>query len=580
MAIAAGGSGSSGSGKSKVRGGSNVARKGRAGSSSSGDVDFSKENLVLAAERGGDVDYGKTACQLNNMGLSKLENFDKIPNLKRLSANYNKIIRISGLLNLEHLSFLELKNNSIFKISGLESLTSLEYLDLSGNSISLIDGLQSNTKLKHLDLSFNGITGLGNLKFLTNLESLLLSGNFISNLDLSQRYLPDSLKNFAVDANEITDLNHVQYLSFIRGMVSLSIKDNPATKLSNVIGGSCYRYYVIFHLPSLQFIDGLAVTESERKTAFSLFSRKEDYFTIGMQKELLDYLEDANEKLRMGSGDGKVFLKQLKAKYGAGDGDGVGGGSLNRSVAVSYDRKASSPVAGASLGSLKLSQFAHSSSPKRSTFSYSRHSSDAEFVDYSGIDYEDEDDSAQLLKSTSDFIPVTEDVSSGEQVKGKGTKIRCTASEEDFMSSSADFNHSYVQSCVKIQAYIRGHLTRQRCLRELLKERAAVIIQATWKGFYARNFDRQVRSVREEMRFSRIESYVSSLVSQLELCRKELREEKLSRQAQNDAIRYLWQEVRQLNYKTDQKDSDLRLKAALKIQSVWRSYQSRKKLNA
>ncbi|XP_062596300.1 uncharacterized protein LOC134257721 isoform X3 [Saccostrea cucullata] len=76
--------------------------------------------------------------------------------------------------------------------------------------------------------------------------------------------------------------------------------------------------------------------------------------------------------------------------------------------------------------------------------------------------------------------------------------------------------------------------------------RAATLIQATWRGFWAREHNPEVVSVRKEIRARRAEDHIVVLRSELDRQRKLYDEERHLRGLQMEAIRCLWKEVQSL----------------------------------
>ncbi|XP_034331470.2 uncharacterized protein [Magallana gigas] len=82
--------------------------------------------------------------------------------------------------------------------------------------------------------------------------------------------------------------------------------------------------------------------------------------------------------------------------------------------------------------------------------------------------------------------------------------------------------------------------------------RAATVIQATWRGYWARECNAEVVSVRKEIRARRAEDHIVMLRAELDRQRKLYDEERHMRTLQMEAIRCLWKEVQSLqNWKSE-----------------------------
>ncbi|XP_061050115.1 centrosomal protein of 97 kDa isoform X3 [Eubalaena glacialis] len=75
---------------------------------------------------------------------------------------------------------------------------------------------------------------------------------------------------------------------------------------------------------------------------------------------------------------------------------------------------------------------------------------------------------------------------------------------------------------------------------------AATKLQAYWRGFYARNYNPQAKDVRYEIRLRRMQEHIVCLTDEIRRLRKERDEERIKKFVQEEAIRFLWNQVRSL----------------------------------
>ncbi|XP_004606797.2 centrosomal protein of 97 kDa [Sorex araneus] len=75
---------------------------------------------------------------------------------------------------------------------------------------------------------------------------------------------------------------------------------------------------------------------------------------------------------------------------------------------------------------------------------------------------------------------------------------------------------------------------------------AATKLQACWRGFHARNFNPQVKDVRYEIRLRRMQEHIVCLTDEIRRLRKERDEERIKKFVQEEAVRFLWNQVRSL----------------------------------
>ncbi|XP_067849193.1 centrosomal protein of 97 kDa [Heptranchias perlo] len=83
---------------------------------------------------------------------------------------------------------------------------------------------------------------------------------------------------------------------------------------------------------------------------------------------------------------------------------------------------------------------------------------------------------------------------------------------------------------------------------EFLNEinKAAIKIQAHWRGFYTRNWNPKAKEIRCEIRLRRMQEHVEYLTEEVIRWRKECEEERIQRMVQEEAVKFLWNQVRSL----------------------------------
>ncbi|XP_068016833.1 centrosomal protein of 97 kDa isoform X1 [Melanerpes formicivorus] len=76
--------------------------------------------------------------------------------------------------------------------------------------------------------------------------------------------------------------------------------------------------------------------------------------------------------------------------------------------------------------------------------------------------------------------------------------------------------------------------------------KAATKLQACWRGFYTRNYHPRAKEVRYEIRLKRMQEHIICLNNEIEKLRKEREEDKIQRLVQEEAVRFLWNQVQSL----------------------------------
>ncbi|XP_035243517.1 leucine-rich repeat-containing protein 9 isoform X2 [Anguilla anguilla] len=199
-----------------------------------------------------------TALNLDGQRLSRLTNLDKLVNLRWASFNNNDITKAEGLDSCQHLEELSLNDNYISRMDGVSKLHRLTRLSMNGNQLTSLDG--------------------GVLDRLPNLHFLSLENNGISSLQGVQR--ARSLFEFYIGNNRISTTRDVYHLKSLTNLIILDLYGNPLVEKQEN-----YRIYVVFHLPSLKALDGVAVT-SECENAKDVFGGR---LTLDMVTEKLGH---------------------------------------------------------------------------------------------------------------------------------------------------------------------------------------------------------------------------------------------------------------------------------------------------
>uniref|UniRef100_H3A6Z9 Centrosomal protein of 97 kDa n=2 Tax=Latimeria chalumnae TaxID=7897 RepID=H3A6Z9_LATCH len=74
--------------------------------------------------------------------------------------------------------------------------------------------------------------------------------------------------------------------------------------------------------------------------------------------------------------------------------------------------------------------------------------------------------------------------------------------------------------------------------------RAATKIQSSWRGFYTRNYDEKAKAVRCEIRLRRMQEHIVFLTTEVTQLKRECKRERVQRLVQEEAVKFLWNQVR------------------------------------
>ncbi|XP_054827925.1 leucine-rich repeat-containing protein 9 [Eublepharis macularius] len=212
--------------------------------------------------------HAKILSQLSKKKLDILQNnwFTLITALDLDGQHLSKICNLEKLENLRWASF---SNNNLTRIEGLDSCLNLEELTLDGNCISNLEGISKLSKLMRLSANNNHLTSLERHVFdsLLHLHYLSLENNRITSLAGLQKN--SALIELYISNNYVSSSQEIYHLKGLNNLVILDMYGNLIVwKQDN------YRLFVIFHIPSLKALDGVAVEPPEMETAKDLFGGK------------------------------------------------------------------------------------------------------------------------------------------------------------------------------------------------------------------------------------------------------------------------------------------------------------------
>ncbi|XP_066510889.1 centriolin-like isoform X2 [Hoplias malabaricus] len=154
-------------------------------------------------------------------------------------------------------------------IENLDRCDYLQVLNLSYNSIERIEKMETLHKLQELHLSYNRIQKIEGLEHMASLQILNLAHNSIEHVPLWLSKKLRSLHTLNLQNNKIFSLHELSKLKPLRNLTELMVADNPVYDLPH------YRLFLIFHLRSLEELDGVQISEHEREKANQRFHTEE-----------------------------------------------------------------------------------------------------------------------------------------------------------------------------------------------------------------------------------------------------------------------------------------------------------------
>ncbi|XP_017359826.1 centrosomal protein of 97 kDa isoform X2 [Cebus imitator] len=529
---------------------------------------------------------------LDKNQIIKLENLEKCKRLIQLSVANNRLVRMMGVAKLTLLRVLNLPHNSIGSVEGLKELVHLEWLNLAGNNLKAMEQINSCTALQHLDLSDNNISQIGDLSKLVSLKTLLLHGNIITSLRMAPAYLPRSLAILSLAENEIRDLNEISFLASLTELEQLSIMNNPCVMATPSIPGFDYRPYIVSWCLNLRVLDGYMISQKESLKAEWLYSQgKGRAYRPGQHVQLVQYLatvcpltstlglqtaEDA--KLEKILSKQRFHQRQLMNQ------------SQNEELSplVPVETRASlipehsSPVQDCQISQESESTFmpvASGLSPVSPTVELRLQGINLGLEDdgvaddsVKGLESQvlDKEEEKPLCAANENMVQMMKSEISTEVNETVGlspcpepTIISSVLKDDNnsltFFPESAGHSVSHIQPENK-ETISKATSEKLPCM--VLTQRSAALgqdkvalqklndaatkLQACWRGFYARNYNPQAKDVRYEIRLRRMQEHIVCLTDEIRRLRKERDEERVKKFVQEEAFRFLWNQVRSL----------------------------------
>ncbi|OAF66270.1 Leucine-rich repeat-containing protein 9 [Intoshia linei] len=182
-----------------------------------------------------------------------------------LSVNGELITKISNLDYLTHLTYLSLENNLISSLKGIEHLIRLERLNVSKNYLTYVETLSSLINLKKINLSYNNIIGFGSDSFfgLNKICHISIEANKLETLCFFS-HLPSLVELYA-SHNRICLTQDIIKLRNLAKLRVLDLQYNPVFFIQD------YRFFVLFHITHIQYLDGKFVKIHETIKAKKIF---------------------------------------------------------------------------------------------------------------------------------------------------------------------------------------------------------------------------------------------------------------------------------------------------------------------
>ncbi|XP_058164491.1 leucine-rich repeat- and IQ domain-containing protein 1 isoform X2 [Dasypus novemcinctus] len=176
---------------------------------------------------------------LNKNQLTSFYGLDGCTNIQKLELSHNKITRIGGLESLKNLQQLVVDHNQLISTKGLCDTPTIIYLDCSYNHLTEVEGIENCGLLQILKLQGNYLSELPSLENHVLLRELHLDDNSISTVEAFSSYWLPLLQNLTISQNSLTEI--VPLLHFV-SLEKLDVSNNCLSDLTSAIRcfDACY----------------------------------------------------------------------------------------------------------------------------------------------------------------------------------------------------------------------------------------------------------------------------------------------------------------------------------------------------
>uniref|UniRef100_A0ABK0LDN7 Leucine-rich repeats and IQ motif containing 1 n=1 Tax=Rattus norvegicus TaxID=10116 RepID=A0ABK0LDN7_RAT len=243
---------------------------------------------------------------LNKNLLTSIHGFDGCTNIQILELSYNKITRISGLESLKYLQQLIVDHNQLISTKGLCEVPTIVYLDCSHNHLTDVDGIGNCGLLQIVKLQGNYLREPPSLRNHVLLRELHLDDNSISSVEgLSSCWLP-LLQILSISQNSLATI--VPLFHFV-SLEKLDVSNNCLSDLTNVMCwfNACYslgelclignpvlqevnwRHSILQALPALRVLNGDMLNSSSNVHIEEYYHQDLRYFLALCQYQLQEF---------------------------------------------------------------------------------------------------------------------------------------------------------------------------------------------------------------------------------------------------------------------------------------------------
>lgn len=532
--------------------------------------------------------------------LVRMMGVSRLTELTVLNLPNNSIGYIEGLRDLPHLKWLNLSGNNIKVIEQLNNCVSLQHLDLSDNNISTIGDVTKLVALKTLLLHGNSITTLRTVPahLPAHLSILSLAENEIRDLNEVSYLAPlHELEQLSIMSNPCVmatpSLPGFDYRPYVMSWcLSLKVLDGyvvsqkeglKAEWLYSQGKGRSYRpgqhVQLVQYLATVCPLTSSPALETAEDAKLEKILSKQRFH----QRQLLEETRggcpspprpthlnvESHSPTHAATQGGAKEVKQISAPAPA-----AAPSVRETEPVVQFNTWVSCDSSHPSLTVVRTPKLREENlcledvQTDEEKLSSSMLSSESTFLPFTSdlepqttqSDSEDETETfepdslapkrpaqpkKQNRNKTHHSTPVEkqergpeEEVISGTATTAGSLGVRANTPQNDLQTSS-DFGKAETKEAPKQEEV--GLCASKSSLMEA--ERAAVKIQAWWRGQHTRCCHPMAREVRSEIRLRRMQDHILFLSGKLDRVQQQYEEERLQRLVQEEAVKFLWKQL-------------------------------------
>ncbi|XP_045443729.1 leucine-rich repeat and IQ domain-containing protein 1 [Pipistrellus kuhlii] len=243
---------------------------------------------------------------LNKNKLTSLHGLDGCTNIQDLELSHNKITRIGGLESLKNLQQLIVDNNQLISTKGLCDTPTIIYLDCSHNHLTKVEGIENCGLLQILKLQGNYLSEIPSLENHVLLRELYLDDNSISVVEACSLYWLPLLQNLTLSQNSLTKITPLFH--FI-SLEKLDVSNNCLSDLTSTLKcfDACYslrelnvtgnpllqeinwRHSLLKILPALRILNGETLDSYSKSHIEEYYQSELGCFLLLCQSQITEF---------------------------------------------------------------------------------------------------------------------------------------------------------------------------------------------------------------------------------------------------------------------------------------------------